>query len=518
MRCVLYLRMSTEEQEDSIEGQRRELKKYAAKSGYRIVAEYVDEGISGDATEKRLEFQRMIADCGSKRFDIILAWDQDRFGRFDPLEAGYWIKPMRDAGVILETIAQGKIDWNDFAGRLIWSVTQEAKHSFLRDLARNSLRGNINRAKQGKSNGVIPYGYARGEDGHYVLGDPDEIKAVQRIFKLRLQGYGNHVIARMMREEGWPTPSVCWAKDSVRHIVERESYTGVMIFSKNHHGKYQTTAADGSVVKTVGKRKNTSPIRIENAHEPIISREDWIAAQSTRKPHTRGDGQGSPLAGLLFCECGFPMYTERFKNAQPAYICSQYQRGRGCGCKRVRQGWMHEQVEAVIQHLMQGRWQELAEVVAETQRQNQVTSIRQDLEKRLAAIEKKISTASERILSVNSRLVADLEKKLLAMHEERDAIERQLSEPEEIGVTPEEMVSRFSAVVNICGRSDVAAVRTALQMCFSRIGLVFGLGKKTKRGQGYVCTGIRVALASSKGCVNATDSTPFWSFEKDFAA
>ena len=52
--------------------------------------------------------------------EAVLCWDQDRFGRFDPLEAGYWIKPLRDAGIRLETVAQGRIDWEDFAGRIIF--------------------------------------------------------------------------------------------------------------------------------------------------------------------------------------------------------------------------------------------------------------------------------------------------------------------------------------------------------------------------------------------------------------
>jgi len=65
----------------------------------------VHDGISGDATEKRLDFQRMIADASGRRdFEAILCWDQDRFGRFDSVEAGFWIHPLRKAGVKLVTV------------------------------------------------------------------------------------------------------------------------------------------------------------------------------------------------------------------------------------------------------------------------------------------------------------------------------------------------------------------------------------------------------------------------------
>ena len=91
----------------------------------------------------------------------MLCWDQDRFGRFDPIEGGHWILPFRDAGVRLETIAQGKIDWNDFAGRLIYLVQQEGKHAYLRDLSRNVTCGFLNAAKNGRggTGGRAPSGY-----------------------------------------------------------------------------------------------------------------------------------------------------------------------------------------------------------------------------------------------------------------------------------------------------------------------------------------------------------------------
>ena len=132
--------MSDDRQERSIADQRAELIAYAKKQEYRILREYTDSGISGDDTHRRAGFLRMREDAQKGEFQVVLSWDQDRFGRFDPIEGGYWILPFRNAGVRLETIAQGRIDWNDFAGRLLYLVQQEAKHAYLRDLSRNVLR------------------------------------------------------------------------------------------------------------------------------------------------------------------------------------------------------------------------------------------------------------------------------------------------------------------------------------------------------------------------------------------
>jgi len=42
---------------------------------------------------------------------MFVCWDVERFGRFDSLEAGRWIYPLRRAGVRLHTRVDGEIDW-----------------------------------------------------------------------------------------------------------------------------------------------------------------------------------------------------------------------------------------------------------------------------------------------------------------------------------------------------------------------------------------------------------------------
>ncbi|GAA4465468.1 hypothetical protein GCM10023156_53290 [Novipirellula rosea] len=122
--AVAYVRMSTDDQEASPEQQRDEIGKYAAQNGYKVIRWYEDLGVSGDNTDKRIDFQRMIGAGASGEFEAILCWDQDRFGRFDMIEAGRWIHPLRQAGVHLATCTDGRIDWSDMASRLVYSVCQ----------------------------------------------------------------------------------------------------------------------------------------------------------------------------------------------------------------------------------------------------------------------------------------------------------------------------------------------------------------------------------------------------------
>ena len=46
------------------------------KHGYKILREYLDEAISGDATEKRTGFLAMREAVGSGDFAVILCWDR----------------------------------------------------------------------------------------------------------------------------------------------------------------------------------------------------------------------------------------------------------------------------------------------------------------------------------------------------------------------------------------------------------------------------------------------------------
>ena len=56
--AVVYYRMSSDKHEASILEQCEAVERYTADNGYRIIREYVDEGISGDKTGKRTAFLR----------------------------------------------------------------------------------------------------------------------------------------------------------------------------------------------------------------------------------------------------------------------------------------------------------------------------------------------------------------------------------------------------------------------------------------------------------------------------
>lgn len=508
MQCVLYLRMSREFQENSTNDQRNALTAHAKKHRYKIVDEYCDEGISGDATEKRLAFLKMIDDCKSGRFKLVLCWDQDRFGRFDPLEAGYWIKPMRDAGVMLETLAQGRVDWNDFAGRVIWSVTQEGKHSYLRDLARNSLRGNIARAKAGKHSGPVPFGLAVDGNGRLGPGDPVAVAAVRAIFEYRKLRLGYRTIAARMTADGFRSHSgLNWTADGVRAILNREAYAGTLVYGKLHLGKY-STSVDGAVGPPGSGRRNLAPIRVENAHEAIIDAETWQAVRSidreSIRPHANKNGPGAPLAGLLICgRCGSPMYSQSFRrpngNQFPAYTCSAYMTGRGCGCCTVRHQFIHGIVATTIhQKYLMGSIKALTAEIAKQMRAIESKHNAAAAERRIRDLDAKIDKATKRLLVVDERLFRPLEAQVLEMKSQREQLAATVADKGNSASAREIAEAMWIDPAAFNNESRAEEIRATLKQFIDSIRLDFVAGRKTGRGQRFDFSGGEVVSKQFK--------------------
>lgn len=449
--AVGYLRRSTSRQEKSLTDQRTEIERYAAANGYTIRRWFQDDAISGDATSCRAGFLAMHkAACNGRDFDCILVWDQDRFGRFDSMEAGYWIHPLRQAGVKLVSVNEGTINWDDFTGRVMYSLKQEGKHQFLRDLSRNVARGQISNAVRGYLCGqAAPYGYDRmivDENGehrqrirngekfakprswHTTLVPSDDAIKVQTVRWL----FGTYAdtdtglrsLADKLNARGVPGPTGgAWYAASIKAILENQNYCGTFTWAKRREGKYHRVAA-GQIcerdraeitLSSAGKPLATDNPReawivVEGAHDPLIDKAIFHRVQAKLqqrkrsnpgigyRTHTRGNGDAYLLSGLVYCDhCGCKMHgtaTTAKGHVYPKYVCSTYQRSgksnpSGCGCHAINQDRL---VAAIVRKLQAKvfRPDNLARIKAATRRQ---------LEREQAAVDPKLVEGLRRQLT-----------------------------------------------------------------------------------------------------------------------
>jgi DNA invertase Pin-like site-specific DNA recombinase len=75
---VIYARVSTEDQH--CEMQLSELRAYVERCGWPAAVEYIEKA-SGKAGSKRPVLKRLLDDARLKKFDCVLVWKLDRFGR-----------------------------------------------------------------------------------------------------------------------------------------------------------------------------------------------------------------------------------------------------------------------------------------------------------------------------------------------------------------------------------------------------------------------------------------------------
>ena len=82
-RAAIYARVSdksqAEDDKTSIAEQLGDMEAYCSERGYTIAARYQEVGRGW--SKQRPEFQRMLADAASGRFDVIICWKSDRLSR-----------------------------------------------------------------------------------------------------------------------------------------------------------------------------------------------------------------------------------------------------------------------------------------------------------------------------------------------------------------------------------------------------------------------------------------------------
>ena len=532
--AVAYYRMSTDRQDKSIPEQRIEVIALAKKKGYRILREYCDEGISGDATEKRLAFQRMVRDAVEKRdFVVILCWDQDRFGRFDSMEAGYWCKPLRDVGVRLSTCAQGEIDWTDFAGRMIYGIQQEGKYNYLVDLSRNVTRALRQKAEEGNLLGSRPpYGFdkvyldasgnvvMRVKRGHVGGGrlsgwtarlvpsdDPREIETARWLFETYAAGGTSlrQLVIELQRRK-IPSPAGCakWRPRTIQLMFLNPAYVGDFVYGRKTQAKYFHVSRE-EVRKVSGPktccRAKTSEEWIVKAgtHEGIIERPLWLEAQgqlvsrqncSTPK-HKRG--AEFMLSGLLYCaKCGKRM-TASFSRGVARYMCQTYGNwGRKSGCG----GWTVRQDDFLALLFQQLEDQVFAcgdrKAIVDRAHQRLLSQSRRGpgdadrIRKRISELDREIKLAAERLLTAPDSITDVLAPQIEARRRERSSLEAQLSEtarltrPADMRAEALEVAGKMDRLKSELRSADHDRVRGVLRRLVNRVDLWFCAGERAR--------------------------------------
>ena len=118
MRVALYARVSTQNGQNP-GTQLVELREYASHRGWQSAGVYVDAGVSG-AEDSRPSLNRLMAHAHQRRFDAILAWKIDRFGR----SLKHLVTAIAELEALGVTFVSLKDSWdlNTPSGRLMFQI------------------------------------------------------------------------------------------------------------------------------------------------------------------------------------------------------------------------------------------------------------------------------------------------------------------------------------------------------------------------------------------------------------
>jgi DNA invertase Pin-like site-specific DNA recombinase len=174
MRVAIYARVSTLNGQHP-EMQLAELREFAARRGWEVTCEYVDEGVSG-SKESRPALNRLMTDAHRRRFDAVLVWKIDRFGR----SLKHLVNALADLdayGVAFISL-RDNLDLTTPTGRLMFQVVG-AMAEFEKALIQERVKCGLRNAR------------ANGQQ----LGRPRRVVSNDQLLRLKAQGASLREIA-----------------------------------------------------------------------------------------------------------------------------------------------------------------------------------------------------------------------------------------------------------------------------------------------------------------------------------
>ena len=420
---ALYCRLSQDDmlqgESNSITNQKAILKKYADDNGFRNPVFYVDDGVSG-TTWERDGFKTMLADIEAGKVGTVITKDLSRLGR-DYLKTGEYIE------IIFPDYDVRYIAINDGVDTLrseneLMAFKNIFNDWYARDTSKKIRAVFKAKGQSGKPLSPPIYGYKKSETDKYKwVIDDEPAEVVRKIFRYCIDGYGPTQIARMLTQEGIPTPTAyvlshgketChknakthrWGTNTVCHILERPEYIGHTVNFRTHIKSYKN--------KKIVLNPKEDWLIFENTHEPIITQEEFDLVQELRKNKRRPQRSEvvNPFAGMVYCaDCGEKMYLSRRKNERPEQEhmrCSTY-------AKDTTQCSVHYIRTCVLNEIVLGELNRLLETVRANEDEFIRTAMKNSVQKQSAELAK-----AKKTLKQAEKRIAELDRLFTRLYED----------------------------------------------------------------------------------------------------
>ncbi len=295
LRAAAYVRVSTDsvQQEGSLSLQRNYYEEYVTSNPeYEFAGIYEDDGVSATSVDKRLGFQRMIANCKSGKIDLIFTKSISRFARnvgdllssINELNA---LNPPVEVRFEMEQISTFS-PMGEMLIMLLGIIAQWESQ-----LKSESITWAVdNLFAKGHYYVFLGYDKEKGRDNPLIVNE-EEAKIVRLCYALTALGYSFTEIAEKMTTLGLSTKSgnTNWTVGGVISLLANEKYAGAVKARKTVTPNYKTHKAK----KNEGEKPQYYH---ENHHTPIVPQLAYDVAQRIIK-NRRGNVNGLPYLSAI---------------------------------------------------------------------------------------------------------------------------------------------------------------------------------------------------------------------------
>jgi len=376
-KCALYLRLSKEDgdkiESDSISNQKALLTEYVkTKPELRICSERVDDGYSG-VDFQRPDFIAMMDDIKAGLIDCVIVKDLSRFGR-NWVETGKYIEQLFPHIGVRFIAVNDNVDslharsQNDNITIPFKNIINDA---YCRDISiKTKSQLEVKRKKGDFIGSFAVYGYMKDENNRNRLVIDEQAACVVRdIFRWRIDGMSCQGIATRLNDVGILSPyeykrelgmrfctafkqksRALWSAVAVSRILKNEVYLGVLEQGKKISKSYK-------IRERIEKSKEEW-VRVENAHEPIVSADDFSLVAQLMKHDVRVAPTEDTVylfSGLLKCaDCTQNMVRKLIPNGDKKYayyVCSaNKQQSKVCSSHSTSETQLEQAVFESIKH------------------------------------------------------------------------------------------------------------------------------------------------------------------------
>lgn len=422
---VGYVRLSRDDDKKnytSIENQKELILAYAKQNGFKIDRFYEDDGISGYLFN-RPAFAEML-DKLETDIDVVIAKDLSRIGRNNGkvLLLLDRFQELEKRLILIDDNYDTYKNDDDIIGIKTWY-----NERYVKDTSKK-IRS-VMKLKQKEGNYICnaPFGYYIKNKKFYIRDNEADI--VKRIYNMYVSGYGYRNIANAFNDEGVPTPSVLimqnlmaegklnrkqvatkWSDNMVRDILKNDFYIGV----------FRNYKRERKVIHGTDRRISKSEqLVFKDRHEKIIDENTFNLAQELMVNRKRSNYRGSrynheisTFGSVLYCnDCGSkltPITRQTETYTRKYYICSRYNSDGKKFCSSAHLINENDLLEFTLD-LINACKSKLEELI-KSYDINDYKKEKEEIQKNILGINKKITEAKEKLKSIIGMKLNDIAK------------------------------------------------------------------------------------------------------------